>query len=122
MGGSIVAMFATKYSSYVGMICLLSPVPRKQMKIFNFLKIFFCLAGEEFQNELTREICSGNFEILLPETREQLYTTLNALSMKKVRLRRIVANELLKLRLPFLDQHKKGSSILRNDLSIYLFE
>jgi hypothetical protein len=42
MGGSIVAIFATTYGSYVSMICLLAPVPRKYTMILLYrFKEFF---------------------------------------------------------------------------------
>ena len=40
MGASIVALFATKYTSYVSMICLLAPVPR-EYALFRFYVILF---------------------------------------------------------------------------------
>jgi hypothetical protein len=124
MGGSIVAMFATKYSSYVSMICLLAPVPRKYTKTLYFLKSFFkyLVAGEEFETDLIRQLRSGKYHIVLPETHKQFYATADALSTKKVHLRRLLANGYLKLRLSMLDQHKKGfkKSIVINYLSFSL--
>jgi hypothetical protein len=69
------------------------------------------LAGEEFESELMRQLRLGAFHILLPETQEQLYATIGALSMKKLRLRRLLISEYLKLRLSMLDQHKKSKKI-----------
>ncbi len=128
MGGSIVAMFATKYTSYISMICLLAPVPRKYVTI-RFYKIFFffsfkhLIAGEEYETELMRQLRLGKSRIVLPETHKVFYATADALSMKKIHLRRLLANGYLKSRLSMLDQHKKGKrSILIKNQNSSLFQ
>ncbi|CAF0981765.1 unnamed protein product [Adineta steineri] len=91
MGGSVVAMFAAKYPSYVKMICVLAPVP----------------PGEEYETEMIQQIRSGTYNVLLPETHEQFYATADAMTTKKLYLRRLLANGYFKTRLPTLDHHKK---------------
>ncbi|CAF1347941.1 unnamed protein product [Rotaria sordida] len=100
MGGSIAAMFATKYPSYVCMICLLAPVP----------------PGEEYETELLSQLRSGVYHIVLPETLKQFYAAAKLLSMKKVHANRLLARIYLKSRLSMLDQHKKVlKSAFEND-------
>ncbi|UJR29736.1 hypothetical protein I4U23_017284 [Adineta vaga] len=91
MGGSIVAMFASKYPSYVKMICLLAPVP----------------PGKQYETEAIRQLRSGVYDLVLPTTHKQFYTTAKTLTMRKVRFRRLLANGYLKSRLTMLDQHRK---------------
>jgi hypothetical protein len=58
-----------------------------------------------------RQLRLGKYDIVLPETHKQFYVTADALSMKKIHLRRLLANGYLKLRLSMLDQHRKGKKI-----------
>src|SRR5579871_6357109 len=95
MGGSIVSMFATKYPSYVLMVCLLAPVPRKYLELYS-MKFAFCIhiiAGENFETDLVRQLRSGVYHIVLPETLKQFYAAADMLSMKKIRFHRLLAKE-----------------------------
>ncbi|CAF1595194.1 unnamed protein product [Adineta ricciae] len=91
MGGSIVAMFAAKYPSYVQMICLLAPVP----------------PGGYCETDAIRQIRSGMYDIILPRTHEQFYTTADTFAMKKIHCRHLLASQYLKTKLSAIDQHKK---------------
>ncbi|CAF1625932.1 unnamed protein product, partial [Adineta ricciae] len=91
MGGSIVAMFAAKYPSYVKMICLLAPVP----------------PGGYCETDAIRQIRSGMYDIILPRTHEQFYTTADTFAMKKIHCRHLLASQYLKTKLSTIDQHKK---------------
>ena len=75
------------------------------------------------ETDIMREVRSGKYGLLLPETHTQFYLAANAFSMKKLHLRRLLANGYLKSRLSMLDQHKRSKkSIVINDLSFSLFE
>jgi pimeloyl-ACP methyl ester carboxylesterase len=110
MGGSIVAMFATKYPSYVSMICLLSPPPRKSIEFILYENVFFIMiiAGDEYETDMIRNLRGGMYHIILPETSKQFYATIDALSMRNIHLRRLLAKGYLKSRLSMLDKHKQS--------------
>lgn len=111
MGATITSIFATKYPSYVSMICLLAPIPRKYIYILFIYRIKFIfswitLAGEEYQTKILQELRSGSYQMVLPETPKELFTAANAVSMKKVGARRVLTKKYLKFKSSTLDQHK----------------
>ena len=109
MGGAIVAMFSAKYPSYVHTICLLAPPGEYYCLEVDVLELCDVVANEQSETELTRQLRAGASHVLLPETPEQLFTMIDALTVKKVKLPRIFLNGFLHLRLPLLTEHKKGN-------------
>ncbi|CAF1492081.1 unnamed protein product [Adineta steineri] len=99
MGGTIVCMFALKYPEYVSMICLLAPI-----------------ANEQCETDLIRQIRSGVYNGLLPETPEELCQMIHSLAVKRINMPGPFMNGFLHLRLRLLDEHKKVlTSLLKYD-------
>jgi hypothetical protein len=72
---------------------------------------------------MLRQLRLGMYQIVLPETPKQLYAAADALSMKKIHLRRLLAKEYLKFKSSLLDQHKIGKrSIIIYDIHSSLIE
>ncbi|CAF3992849.1 unnamed protein product [Rotaria sordida] len=90
MGGSIVAMFATKYPFDVGIICLLSPPP-----------------GEEYETDLLQQLRSGTYHSILPETLKQYHAAVKSLSEKKIRLTRLLTKKYFKTHLHTVNQYQR---------------
>jgi len=66
------------------------------------------VAIERYETELVKEMRTGVFTHLIPETAEQLHTMFQRLTVKKLNLPRPFLNGLIQLRLPLLEEHKKG--------------
>ncbi|UJR17288.1 hypothetical protein I4U23_004183 [Adineta vaga] len=99
MGGAIVCMFALKYPEYVSMLCLLAPI-----------------ANEECETDLIRQLRSGIYNALLPETPEQLRQMIRNLTVKRINMPGPFVNGFLHLRLRLLEEHKKVlTSLLEYD-------
>jgi len=67
------------------------------------------IAGEEYETEILQQLRSGTYYIVLPETRRHFYAAIDALSMKKFHLRRLLAKVYLKSQASMLDQYKIGN-------------
>ncbi|CAF3738248.1 unnamed protein product [Rotaria socialis] len=99
MGGAVVSMFAIKYPNYVSLICLLAPP-----------------ADEKYETARIKQLRQGNYEVLLPETTEQLSDMIRSLTVKPIRLPEIFLNGFLRLRLPLLEEHTNVlKSLLEHD-------
>ncbi|CAF3879007.1 unnamed protein product [Rotaria sp. Silwood2] len=92
MGGAVVSMFAIKYPNYVSLISLLAPP-----------------ADEQCETGRMKHLRQGSYEIILPETTEQLYDTIHSLAVKPVGLPRPLLNGFLYLRLQLLEEQKNGN-------------
>jgi hypothetical protein len=114
IGGTVVALFTIRYPQYVSMICLMAP-PSK----FYYLSLFsnlYLIVGKDYESDLLKEVRSGKYYILLPETCEQFYTMVDLLVVKKVNVSRIFLDLLFKSRLRYLNEHKKSNLFLKNTL------
>ncbi|CAF1596895.1 unnamed protein product [Rotaria magnacalcarata] len=94
MGGAVVSMFAIKYPNYVSLICLLAPP-----------------ADEKCETARIKQLRQGNYEVLLPETTEQLSDMIRSLTIKPIWLPELFLNGFLHLRLPLLEEH---TNVLRS--------
>lgn len=72
--------------------------------IFALVKI----ANEECETDLIRQLRSGVYNALLPETPEQLRQMIDTLTVKRVNMPGPFLNGFLHLRLRLLEEHKKG--------------
>lgn len=120
MGGAIVAMFAIKYPSYVSMIGLLAPPGKFYVYTMYIKHIQMFVANEHYETELIKELRTGVYTALIPETPEQLYSMINKLTVKQIRLPRPFLNGFLDLRLRLLEEHKKGN-VLATIIYIKIF-
>ncbi|CAF1017056.1 unnamed protein product [Rotaria sordida] len=102
MGGAVVCMFAIKYPKYVSMICLLAPI-----------------ANEASETDLIRQLRTGVYNALLPETPEELRQMIHTQTVKRLKLPEPFVNGFLRLRLRLLEEHKKIlTSLLGYDSSL----
>jgi pimeloyl-ACP methyl ester carboxylesterase len=113
MGGAIVCMFAIKYPEYISMICLLAPVGKfdafdAHVSLFTRY-LLIKIANEECETDLIRQLRSGVYNALLPETPAQLRQMINTLTVKRIRLPGPFLNGFLQLRLRLLEEHKKSN-------------
>ena len=70
------------------------------------------VAGEHCETDAIRQIRSGMYDIILPRTHEQFYTTADTFAMKKIHCRHLLASQYLKTKLSTIDRHKKSNSNL----------
>ncbi|CAF1545700.1 unnamed protein product, partial [Didymodactylos carnosus] len=89
-GGAIASLFAAKYPQYV-----------------NRLAILAAPAGEICETEVFQTIRAGTYDILLPSTIEQLYTTIGLLSFKKINVPKQILNGYLNIRNRHIEEHSK---------------
>ncbi len=117
MGGAIVCMFAVKYPEYVSMICLLAPIGKFHSILWTWLVTIFFIylldktANEECETDLIRQLRSGVYNALLPETPDQLRQMIDTLTVKRLNMPRPFLNGFLHLRLRLLEEHKKGITL-----------
>ena len=67
------------------------------------------IANEECETDLIRQLRSGSYNVLLPETPEQLRQMINTLTVTRPYLPKPFLNGFLHLRLRLLAEHKKGN-------------
>ncbi len=67
------------------------------------------LADEQCETDLIKQMRSGIYKVLLPETPEDLYTMTNSFVIKKIKLPRPFINGFFFLRQPLLKEHTKGN-------------
>jgi hypothetical protein len=72
----------------------------------------FISADEQCETDLVKQLRSGVYKILLPESSDDFYAMINTLTVKKVNLPRFVLNGLFLLRQPLLKEHAKGNRSL----------
>jgi len=76
----------------------------------------YLIVGKDYESDLLKEVRSGKYYIILPETYEQFYTMVDLLLIKKINVSRIFLDLLFKSRLRYLNEHKKSNLFLKNIL------
>jgi hypothetical protein len=67
------------------------------------------LADEQCETDLIKQMRSGIYKALLPETADDLYDMMNILTVKKIYLPRPFINGFFRLRQPLFKEHTKGN-------------
>ncbi|CAM4983275.1 unnamed protein product [Rotaria socialis] len=99
MGASVVGMFAVKYPNYVKMLCLLAPI-----------------GNEESETDLIRQLRTGVYNTLLPETPEEFHHMIYVLTTTRPSFPRVFVNGFLHLSLQLIKEHKKViASLFENE-------
>jgi len=66
------------------------------------------LADEQCETDLIKQMRSGVYKVLLPESPEDLHAMIDTFTVKKIKLPRLFLNGFFFLRQPLLKEHTKG--------------